>query len=58
MSFKNNKIVIAIHTGRDMFEMVKAFSKTGKETFIELFKEIASVLDIIEQLKLNKKIGL
>ena len=58
VSFKNNKIVIAIHTGRDMFKMAKAFSKTGKETFIELFKEIASVLDIIEQLKLNKKIGL
>ncbi|MGN0031797.1 MAG: DUF3137 domain-containing protein [Candidatus Gastranaerophilaceae bacterium] len=58
VSFKDNKIVIAIHTGRDMFKMANAFSKTGKETFIELFKEIASVLDFIEQLKLNKKIGL
>ena len=58
VSFKDNKIVIAAHTGRDMFKMANAFTKTGKETFIELFNEIASVLEFIEQLKLNKKIGL
>lgn len=58
VSFKDNKIVIAVHTGRDMFKMADMFTETGKETFIELFKEISSVLDIIDQLKLNQKLGL
>lgn len=58
VSFKDNKIVIALHTGRDMFKMADMFAETGKETFIELFNEISSVIDFIEQLKLNKKLGL
>jgi len=58
VSFKDNKIIIAVHTGKDMFKMADMFSETGKETFIELFNEILSVLDLIEQLKLNQKLGL
>lgn len=58
VSFKDKKIVIAIHTGYDMFKMSDMFSKTGKETFVKLFNEILSVLEFIEHLKLNKKLGL
>lgn len=56
-AFKNDKIVILIHTGRDMFQMAGS-SKMTKETFVQLFDEITAVLDIIDILKLNKKLGL
>lgn len=58
VAFKDNKIVIAVHTGRDMFKMADMFKETGQETFVTLFEEIASVLDFIDQLKLNSKLGL
>ena len=38
--------------------MANMTSDTGKQTFIALFEEIVSVLDFINQLKLNKKLGL
>ncbi len=58
VAFKDNKIVIAVHTDRDMFKMADMNSDTGKETFMALFNEILSVLEFIEQLKLNQKLGL
>lgn len=58
VAFKDNKVVLAIHTNRDMFRMAQYLTKTGKETFIKLFKEIVSVLDVVEALKLNQKLGL
>ena len=58
VAFKDDKIVIALHTDRDMFKMANMTSDTGKQTFIALFEEIVSVLDFINQLKLNKKLGL
>jgi len=57
VAFKDRKIVVAIHTGRDMFKMAGAKDMT-KETFLQLFNEIASVLDLVETLKLNEKTGL
>lgn len=58
VAFKDDKIVIAIHTNRDMFKMADMFKESGKETFMTLFDEISSVLDFIDQLKLNSKLGL
>ena len=40
-----------------MFQMAGKSAMT-KETFIQLFDEITSVLDIIDILKLNEKLGL
>lgn len=56
-AFKDEKIIIMIQTGRDMFQMA-GNSRMTKETFIQLFNEITSVLDIIDILKLNEKLGL
>lgn len=56
-AFKDDKIIIMIQTGRDMFQMAGK-SQITKETFIQLFDEIISVLDIIDILKLNEKLGL
>lgn len=56
-AFKDEKIIIMIQTGRDMFQMA-GNSQMTKETFIQLFDEISSVLDIIDILKLNEKLGL
>ena len=56
-AFKDEKIIIMIQTGRDMFQMAGK-SQITKETFIQLFDEITSVLDIIDILKLNEKLGL
>lgn len=57
VSFKDEKIVVAIHTGRDMFKMAGTKNMT-KETFLQLFNEIVSVLALVETLKLNQKLGL
>lgn len=56
-AFKDKKIILAIHTGHDMFQMAGLNSMT-KETFIQLFNEICAVLDLIDILKLNEKLGL
>lgn len=56
-AFKDNKIVVAIDTGRDMFKMAGAKDMT-KETFLQLFNEVTSVLDLVETLKLNQRTGL
>lgn len=56
-AFKDEKIIIMIQTGRDMFQMA-GNSRITQETFIQLFDEIISVLDIIDILKLNEKLGL
>jgi hypothetical protein len=58
VAFKDKKIVLAIHTNRDMFKLADYIKPTGRETFIELFNEMISVLDFVEYLKLNQKIGL
>lgn len=57
-AFKEGKITIAIHAGRDLFAMACLGKDTDSNTFTELFDEILSVLGLIETLKLNQKIGL
>ncbi len=58
VSFKDKKIVILIHTGRDMFNLASFISDIGEKTFVQCFEEICSVLDLVEILKLNEKLGL
>ena len=57
-SFKDGKIIIAIDAGRDLFQMANLSKDTDSDTFTELFEEILSVLELINVLKLNQKIGL
>lgn len=57
-SFKDGKIIIAIDAGRDLFQMANLNKDTDANTFTELFDEILSVLELINTLKLNQRIGL
>lgn len=57
-AFKDGKITIAIDAGRDLFRMATLGKDTDSNTFTELFDEILSVLELINALKLNQKIGL
>ena len=57
-SFKDGKITIAIDAGRDLFQMANLDKDTDSNTFTELFNEILSILELINALKLNEKIGL
>ena len=57
-SFKNNKLTLAIHTGKDMFAMGSDFKDSDTDTFEELYQEMISVLKIVDELKLNQHIGL
>ena len=57
-SFKNNKLTLAIHTGKDMFAMGSDFKDSDIHTFEELYDEIISVLQIVDELKLNENTGL
>lgn len=57
VAFKDNKIYLAINMNRDMFKMA-GIKDINKETFIQLYEEICSILDLIDVLKLNKKLGL
>jgi len=56
-AFKDKKIVLAIHTGRDMFQ-IAGVKKITQETFVQLFNEIYSVLELVDTLKLDEKLGL
>lgn len=57
-AFKDGKITIALHAGRDLFAMASLNKDSDSNTFTELFDEILSVLELIEALKLNQNIGL
>lgn len=57
-SFKDNKLYIAIHTGKDMFAMGNDFKDSDSNTFQELYDEMISILKIVDELKLNQHIGL
>lgn len=57
-AFKDGKITIAIHAGRDLFAMANLNKDADCETFKELFDEILSVLELSEELKLNQNLGL
>ena len=57
-SFKDNKLILAIDTGKDMFAMGSDFKESNTQTFIDFFNEITSVMKIVDQLKLDEKTGL
>lgn len=57
-AFKDGKITIALHAGRDLFAMANLSKDSDSNTFSELFDEILSILELIEALKLNQRIGL
>lgn len=58
-SLKNNKILIAISTSKDMFKLgdIKRPVNDTKQ-FNELLNEFVSILAIVDELKLNQNIGL
>ena len=56
--FKDNKITIALDIGKDVLKFADSFNnEIMQQNFILLFNEIISILDFIEQLKLNKRIS-
>ena len=55
--FRNNRITIFAQVYKDLFAMAKN-DKTDKQVFDQLFKEIYSVLSLVDNLKLNVKTGL
>lgn len=57
-SFKDNKLILAIDTGKDMFAMGSDFKESNTQTFINFYNEITSVMKIVDQLKLDEKTGL
>lgn len=57
-AFRDGKISIAMHVGKDLFAMGSLHEDTDSNTFTELFDEILSVLELINEFKLNQKIGL
>ncbi len=57
-SFKDNKLFLAIHTGKDMFSMGNDFKDSDTNTFEILYDEMISVLQVIDVLKLNEHTGL
>ena len=59
-SFLKNRMLIAISTSKNLFNIVPTpyYKDTTREKATRAFKEIFSIISIIEQLKLNQKIGL
>ena len=51
-SFKDNKLTIAIHTGKDMFAMGSDFKDSDYNTFHIFYEEMLSIRQIIDELKL------
>lgn len=56
--FKENELYILLGTNRDLFKIGSLGEETTYSQFSQLFEEFYSVLDLIEQLKLNQHIGL
>lgn len=56
--FCENKVFIAIHTGRDMFELPTYERIPSKSDFVPLYNEICSTLDVAKVLKLTQNLGL
>lgn len=57
-SFKDDKLILAINTGKDMFAMGSDFKASNTDTFAQLYDEMVSVLQIVDELKLNQHTGL
>lgn len=57
-SFKGSKMTLSIDTGKDMFAMGKEYRQTDKRIFEIFYDEIISILQIVDELNLNKHTGL
>lgn len=58
-SFKGKSIYIAPHTGTDLFNLCSLVKPIGNsEQFETLFYEFASILELVDYFKLDKKLGL
>lgn len=57
-SFYSDKIMIAISTRKDLFECGTLYKPFTESKNIKLFKELQSILDLIDYFKLNEKTGL
>lgn len=58
-SFKGKSIYIAPHTGTDLFNLCSLVEPIGNgEQFETLFYEFASILELVDYFKLDKKLGL
>jgi len=56
--FKDEHLVLLIRVKKDLFSMGTFSQQTTYLTFLELFEELYSVLELVEQLKLNQQTGL
>lgn len=58
-SFKGKSIYIAPHVGTDLFNLCSLVKPIGnREQFETLFYEFASILELVDYFKLDKKLGL
>lgn len=57
-AFRDDKIFLVIGTDKDLFSMGNIHKQSNSNTFHELFEEMYSVLELVEELKLNQNIGL
>lgn len=58
-SIKDNKILIAISTNKDLFKLGSLYKPVNDtKQFTELLNEFVSILEIVDELKLNQNIGL
>lgn len=56
--FKDGELVIFIRTNKNLFNIAKLAEGVTYQAFLELFEEVYSVISLVEQLKLNQKLGL
>ena len=58
-SFHNDSVYIAPHTGTDLFSLCSLVKPVDNhEQFAVLFEEFASILELVDHFKLDKKLGL
>lgn len=58
-SFKNNKLILAISTSKDLFKLGRiGLPVNDTKQFTKLLNEFISILAIVDELKLNQNIGL
>lgn len=58
-SIKDNKIIIAISTTRDLFKLGDIYKPVNDtKQFTKMLDEFVSILEIVDELKLNQNIGL
>lgn len=55
---KDGELVILIGVNKDLFAMGNISQKTTYMTFLELFEELYSVLELVDELKLNQNVDL